>query len=161
MLEPEHRFGFAVAFLLLAKRAQGEAAIMPDQRRRAERNLMPGLLDPPAEINVIPGLVIFRIEPTDAFKRPAIPGHVAPWNVFGHDVRQQDVTRPAGSGGDAGLHPVSRRRRNIWAPHPGKIAAQKRAQEVIEPIRIGHAVGVGVGENFAFRDGSTVVPGVA
>ena len=130
-------------------------------RGRTEGDRVAGLLDAPAKIDVVAGLVIFGIEPADAFEGPAIPGHVTPGNVLGDCVREKHVARPARRGGDAGLHPVLRRRRNVGPPYPGVIAAQKRAHQIIEPIRVRHAVGVGVGKDFAFREGGAVVPGVA
>src|SRR5205085_2632983 len=127
VLEAEERFGFAVAFLLFPKRTQGEAAMMPDDRRGTEGNGVTRLLDSPAKIDVVAGLMIFGIEPADVFKGPAIPRHVTTRNVFRDRVREQDVARPAGRGSDAGLHPVSGRRRNVRSADPGVIAAQKRA----------------------------------
>ena len=160
MLEAEERLGLAVPFLLFAKCAQGEPPMMPDDGGRAEGDRVSGLLDAPAKIDVVTGLVIFGVEPTDVFEGPPIPGHVTTGNVFGHGVGEQDVARPAGRGGDAGLHPVLRRRRNVRATYPGVIAAEQRAQQIIEPIRIGHAVGIGVGKDFSFRDGGAVVASV-
>src|SRR6267378_1854469 len=130
---------------------------MPHQRCGTEGDLVSGLLDSPAKIDVVAGPVILWIESADAFKRPAVPRHITAWNVFGHGVRQKNVTRSARRGGDASLHPIPRRRRNIRTADPRIITAQKRAQEIIEPIRIGHAVRVSISENFASCDGSTVV----
>src|ERR1039457_4106220 len=133
---------------------------MPNERCRTEGDLVSRLLDPPAKIDVVAGLVVLWIESTDAFKRPAVPRHVTAGNVFGDGVRQEDMTRSARRGGDAGLHPIPRRRRNIRSTYSRIFAAQERAQEIIEPIRIGHAVRVGVRENFAFCDGRAVVSSV-
>ena len=120
MLEAQHRFGFAIAFLLFAKSAQGEAAIMPDDRGRAKRDDVACLLQAPAEIDVVAGLAIFGIEPADAFKGPAIKGHVTTGNVLGHRVGEQNVARSAGRRRDAGLDPVLRRRRNIRPADSGE-----------------------------------------
>src|SRR5204863_6922886 len=113
--------------LLFAKRAQSETAIMPNERCRTKSDLESCLLDPPAKIDVVPSLVILSIESTNVLKRPAIPGHIATRNVFGHGVRQKDMARSAGRGGYAGLHPIARWRRNIRATDPRIIPAQERA----------------------------------
>ena len=127
VLEAEERFGLAVTFLLFAKRAQGEPPMMPDNRGGTESDGVPGLLHAPAKIDVIAGLVIFGIEPADVFERPPIPGHVTTGNVFGDRVGEQDMARPARRRGDASLHPVLRRRRDIRAPYPSVISAEQRA----------------------------------
>src|SRR4030088_2065989 len=108
VLEAKERFRFAVAFLLFAKRAQSEAAVMPDNRRGTEGDLVAGLLDAPAKIDVVARLVIFGVEAADAFKNPAIPRHVAAGNVLGHGVGKKDVARPAGRRRHASLHPILR-----------------------------------------------------
>src|SRR6478752_1023819 len=112
---------------------------MPDDRRRAEGDGMAGLLNAPAEIHVVARLVVLGIEATDVFKSPAIPGHVTAGDMLGDGVGEEDVARAAGRGRDTGLDPVLRRRRNVWSPYPGVIAAQERADQIIEPIGIGHA----------------------
>src|SRR5438067_1758507 len=96
---------------------------MPDNRRRAESDDMPRLLHSPAEIDVVAGLMIFVIETADAFERPAIKGHVTPWNVLGHGVGKQDMAWPAWCGRHTGLDPISCRRRDIRATHSRKVSA--------------------------------------
>ena len=77
--------------------------------------------------------------------------HVAAGNVLRHDIGEQHVARPAGRGGDGSLHPVHRGRRNVRPADARVIAAEQRADHVVEPVGIGHAVGIGVGENVAGR----------
>src|SRR5205085_6994242 len=127
MLEAKKRFCLAVAFLLFAKRAQSETTVMPDDGRGTEGDLVSGLLDAPAKIDVVAGLVILGIEAADTFKDPAIPRHVAAGDVLGHGVGKEHMTRPAGSGRDTRLHPILRGRRNIRSPNARVIATQKRA----------------------------------
>ena len=157
MFEAQERFGLAVPFLLFAKSAESETAVMPDQGGWAKRDLMSGLLNPPAEIDVITSFVILRIESTDTFKGPAIPSHVTTRNVFGYRIRNQDVTRTARRCRNAGLHPIPRRWGNVWPPYPSIITAQQRADQIVKPVRIRHAVRIGVSENLALSDGSAVV----
>ena len=68
---------------------------------------------------------------------------------------------PPGRGGDTGLHPIFRRRRDVRTAHARVIAAHERADQIVEPVRIGHAVGVGVGEHFALGRGRAGVARVA
>ena len=123
--------------------------MMPDDRGRAECDDVAFLLQAPAEIDVVARLAIFDIEAADGVERPAIEGHVTARNVLRHGVGQEHVARAAGRRRDAGLDPIFRRRRNVRAADPGIIAAHERADQIIEPVGIRHAVGVGVGEHFA------------
>src|SRR5881392_756684 len=56
---------------------------------------------------------------------------------------------PARCGGDTRLDPRFRRRRNIGSANTCEVAARKGCHQIIKPIDIGHAVGIGVGKNFA------------
>src|SRR5207248_11188966 len=105
MLETQQRFGFAITFLLFAKRAQGKTTMVPDDGSRAECDHAASLLQPPAKIYVITRRVIFRIEPGDIFESPPPKRHVTTRDVFGDGVGQQDVTRPTGRRGDTRLVP--------------------------------------------------------
>ena len=58
------------------------------------------------------------------------------------------------------LNPVLCGRRNVRSADAGIIAADKRADEVIEPICIRHAVRVRVGKHFAFGSDRPSVAGV-
>src|SRR4051794_28207968 len=98
---------------------------MPHDRRRAERNGVARLLDAPAKIDVVARLMVFRIEPADVFKRPAIPGHVTAGDMLGYSVGEKHMARPPGCRRDTGLDPVLRRGRNVWSPYPGVIATQQ------------------------------------
>ncbi len=131
--------------------------MMPDDRGRTKRDDVAFLLQAPAEIDVVARLAIFDIEAADRVERPAIEGHVTTWNVLRDRVGEQHVARSAGRRRDAGLDPVFRRRRNVRPTDPGVVAAEERADEIIEPVGIGHAVGVGVGEHFALGRGRTGV----
>src|SRR5438132_228748 len=134
MLETQQRFGFAITFLLFAKRAQGKTTMVPDDGGRAECDYAAGLLQPPAKIYVITRRVIFRIEPADIVESPPPKRHVTTRNVFG---------------GDTSLDPCFCRRRNIRTAHAREVAACQRADQIIKPIDVGHTVSIGVSEYFA------------
>src|SRR4051812_33215148 len=127
MLEAQERLGLAITFLLFEKGAQREASMVPDDRGGTERDLAAGLLDPPAKINVIASLVIFRIESADVLKRPAIPRHVTTGNVLGDSVGKQHMARPARRRCHTSLNPMLRWRRDIRPTDACEIAAQQRA----------------------------------
>ena len=149
MLESQHRLGFAVALLLFAKGFERETAVVPDDGRRAERNHAAALLEAPAEIHIVAGLPVFVIESTDLIERPAVKCHVATGNVLGHDICEEHMARPAGSRRHARLNPIFRRRRNVRAANAGEVSAEQRADEVVEPIGIGHTVAVRVDNHIA------------
>ena len=119
------------------------------------------LLQAPAEIDVVARFAILDVEAADSVEGPTIEGHVTTRNVLGHGVGKENVTRSPGRGGDAGLDPVFRRRRNVGPADAGIIAAHQRPDEIVEPILIGHAVRIGVGEHFAFSRGRAGVARVA
>ena len=108
---------------------------MPDDRGRTEGDHVAGLLQAPAKIDVVAGLVIFEIEAADVFEGPAIEGHVTAGNVLGDGVGEQHVARSARRGGDAGLDPVLRRRRNVRSADARVVAAEERADQIVEPVR--------------------------
>ena len=149
VLETQKRFRFAVTFLLFQESAQGKAAIVPDQRRGAEPDDTAGLLQTPAEIHIVPGLVIFRVKAADAFKRPAIKSHVTAGNMFCDGIGEEHVTGTTRGRGHAGLDPILRGRRDVRAAHAGEVAGDERADQIVEPVAVGHAIGVGIGEDLA------------
>jgi hypothetical protein len=161
MFKAQQRFRFAIAILLFHKSSQCKSAVMPDNRSWAERNYPATLLNSPAEIHVVAGLPIFRIEPTYAFEGPTVKCHVTTGNVLGDRVRKQNMVRPARRPGNAGLNPILRWRRNVWSAHSGVIATDKRANHVVQPIDIRHAVGIGVGQHFALCSSRPGVAGMA
>ena len=101
--------------------------MMPDNGGGTESDDATGLLQAPAKIDIVAGLVIFGIEAADVFERPSVERHVTTGNVFGDRVGEQNMTRSARRCGDTGLDPILRRRRNIRPAHSGVIAAHQRA----------------------------------
>ena len=134
---------------------------MPDDRGRAKGDDVAFLLQTPAKIHVVAGFAILNVEAADGVESPTIKGHVTTRDVLRHRVGQKNMARAARRGGDAGLHPIFRRRRNIRTAHAGVIAAHERADQIIKPVRVGHAVGVGVGKHFALGRGRAGIARVA
>src|SRR2546430_17602203 len=113
MFKTQQRFRFAVAILLSQKGAKREPSIMPHDRSWTEGNDPSGLLNSPAEINVITGLAIFGIEAGHTFKRPAVKGHVTTGNVLGHRIGKLNVIWPARRRIEPRLYPILCRRRKV------------------------------------------------
>src|SRR5574338_1281637 len=126
---------------------------MPDDRGWAERDNSASLLNAPAEIDVVAGLAIFGIEPAYTFEGPTVKSHITTGNMLGDGVREQHMIRPARRGSDARLDPVLCGRRDVRSANTGIIATEERANQVIQPIGIGHAVRIGIGEDIAFGSG--------
>ncbi len=149
VLEAQHRLGLAVALLLFAKRFEREAAVVPDDGGGAEGDDAAALLEAPAEVHIVAGLAVFVVEAADLVERPTVESHVAAGNVLGDDIGEEHMARTAGGRGHTGLHPIFRRRRDVRAADAREVAAEKRADQVIEPVGIGHAVAVCVNDDLA------------
>src|SRR6266480_2919405 len=160
MFEAQQRFRFTVAILLFQESAKSKTPIVPDDRGWTECNDPASLLDSPAKIDVVPGLVIFGIETACAFKRPPVKSHVTAGNVLGDRVSKQNMTWTAGCRSNARLNPILCRRCDVWSADSGIIATDKCADQIIQPIHICHAVRIGIGEHFTFGGSGAGVAGV-
>ena len=149
VLEAQERLRFAVSFLLLAEGLQREPAVVPDDGGGTEGDDLTLLLEAPAEVDIIPGFAVLGVEAADLVKGPLVEGHVASGNVLGHHVREQDMAGTSGGRGDAGLMPVLCWRRDVRSADARVVAREERPDQVIEPVRVGHAVAVGVGNDLA------------
>jgi hypothetical protein len=65
MLESEQSFRLAVPSLLSQKARGPLTAMMPDEGSRCEGNPFTGLLEPPADIDIITGLSVERVKAID------------------------------------------------------------------------------------------------
>ena len=119
------------------------------------------MLESPAKIDVVAGFAIFGIEAADIFESPAPERHVTAGNMLGHGIGKEDVAGAARGGRDTGLDPLLGGRSDVGASRPGKVVADQCADQVIKPVDVGHAVGIGVGKYFAFGRGRAGVTGMA
>src|SRR4030095_8682825 len=152
------RLRFAVTVLLFQESAQRKPSVMPDDRGGTKRYSPSSLLNSPAEIHVVAGLAIFGIEPGYTFEGPTVKCHVTTGNMLGDCIRKQNMVWSAWRRSNARLNPILCRRRDVRPTHSGVITADKRANQVVQPFGIRHAVGIGVGQHFAL---SSSRPGVA
>src|SRR4029453_9759211 len=107
----------AVADLLSPISPDRIAVVVPDERRGAEGQMPAALLQPPADVHVVAGLGVGRIEAAHLFERPTAKGHVASRDVFGARVIEEHVRRPAGAARDALRDPAVVLRRDVRPAH--------------------------------------------
>ena len=120
---------------------------MPNQRTRTETNPMPCLHQTPTYVHIIPRRTELWIKPANLRQnRPPIP-HVATRNMLRLGVTEQNMGRRSGRRGHRRPHWTLRRRMKIRSTHRRIRMIQKTRYEKIEPIRIGHAVGVSISHN--------------
>src|SRR5215203_4335854 len=136
MLKTQQRFRFAITVLLFQKSAQRKAAMMPDDRGRTERDYPSSLLNSPAEIDVVASLAILGIEPTYSFEGPTVKRHVTTRNMLGDCIRKQHMIWSSRRRRNARLNPILRRGRDVRSAYSGIIAADKRANQVVQPIDV-------------------------
>jgi hypothetical protein len=96
MFPHEQRLRLAVAALLFQIIADRRAAVVPDKRRRAEADLVSGLLQSPADVHVIARSAVDGIESIDGYERAFEERHIATGNVFCLAVGQHHMRRAAG-----------------------------------------------------------------
>src|SRR4029077_13879740 len=160
MFKAQQGLRFAVTVLLFQKSAQRKPPIVPDDRGRTERDYPSSLLNSPAEIHVVASLAIFGIEPTYTFESPTVKSHVTTGNMLGDYIRKQNMVWSTRRPTNARLNPILCRRRDVWPAYSGVIAANKRANQVVQPIGFRHTVGIGVGQHFALGSSRPGVAGV-
>jgi hypothetical protein len=105
------------------------------------------LLEPPADVDVVAGGAVLRIEAADGPESAAAESHVAARNVLGHLVAEQDVGGPAGRVRDALGDRSILGRHDVRTADAHVVAAREGASQVLEPLRIRVGVVVGVGDD--------------
>ena len=160
----QHRFGFAIAFLLLPIGEHRISAVMPHQGRRTEPQTPALFLQTPADIHVIASHVELRVETADSFKRHFAEGHVATRDMFRFPIREQHVDGAAGRMGDAiGDHAIARRR-NVRAAHASVFlgaGSEEEGDQIVQPMGVRIGVVVDVGDDLTGGGFQPEVAGVA
>src|SRR5262245_32272903 len=93
MFEAEEGLGLSVARLLAQVSARILPPMMPDERPGSEGDPITGLLQTPANIDIIAGLAKQGIEAVDCQEGVAAEGHVAAGNMLGDLIALQDMDR--------------------------------------------------------------------
>ena len=114
MLSLEQRLGLAVAPLLAEIGADRTAAMMQDHRARTEGDVLAGVKQPPADVDIVARGTELRIEAADLLQRWPVDRHVAAGHVLGDPIGHEHVRGPAWGIGDASRH-CSR----AWGQHVG------------------------------------------
>src|SRR6185312_9813357 len=78
------------------------AAEMPDNGRRAEADRVAGILEAPADVDIVAGGAVERVETAETEQDVAAKGHVAAGDMLGDVVAHQHMRRAAGRHGDGG-----------------------------------------------------------
>ena len=146
VLGVEQGLGLAIAGLLPEVRTRVLAAVVPDERPRREGDQEPLVLEPPADVHIVAGLAKLGIEPVDRLEGLTAEGHVAAGDVLGDLVAHQDVRRLPRRGRDAGGQPAVLGRQ-VRPPHRRRPAPHELMDQMDQPVRVGHAVGIGVGDH--------------
>ena len=92
----EQRFRVAIADLLTPVCSDGWPAMMPDQRRWAETQLIAVLQQTPANINIVRRFPEDGIEAADCQQRRFAERHVATGDVFSVLVIEHDLSGTSG-----------------------------------------------------------------
>ena len=149
MLSLEQRLGLAVAALLLQVGGDGAATMVPDHSRRGVGDALTFSHQAPTHVHVVAGLDVERVEPAQLHQALAPEGHVAARHVLGLVVVDEDVGRRAWAGLHAGSHRPVVRRQQVGAAHARGLRVEQLGDQEVEPVRIGKAVIVGVGDDLA------------
>src|SRR5262249_18012263 len=141
----------AVADLLSPIRSDRIAMVMPDERRGAESQMPAALLQSPADVHVVAGLGVSRIEAAHLFERPPAKGHIASRNVLGDRIVEGPVPRASGPRREPWPDPTAAFRRDVGPAPPNRVGRQERLNEICQPVRVDARIGVGVSDDLARR----------
>ena len=111
----------AVAALLAQVRAQPGAAVVPHERGRVEADLPLAVEHLPAQVDVVAGRRVDRVEAADLVEHAPPERHVAAGDVLGPVV------------GDQHVHRAARRRGDLLGAEPGRRAAAGSARRRRRP----------------------------
>jgi len=145
----EEGFGVAVAILLFEVAGEGGAAAVPDEGGGGEGELPVGIEEAPAEIDIVAGGAELFAEAADALEGGAADGEVAAGEVFGAGVVEEDVGGGAGGGGHHGFLEAAGFGGDVWAPGSPDGGVGEGAGQPEEPVAVGFAIVVGVGDEVA------------
>src|SRR5919106_3009050 len=91
MLAEKHCLCLTIAHLLFEVGFDGLAAMMPHDGGRTEANSVAAILQPPADIHIVPGGGIRRIKPPHLGERRLAECHVTTWDVLCGPIVEQNM----------------------------------------------------------------------
>ena len=127
---------------------------MQDDRAGAEAECPAGLLQAPADVDVVAGDPELLVEAADRLQGRLAEGHVAAGDVLGLAVGEQDVDRPAGRGRHALGDLAVVGGRDVGAADAGVAVRPQRRGQVVQPVGVGIGVVVEEGDDLARRRAS-------
>ena len=116
-----------------------------------------GLLQPPAEVDVVAGDPEALVEAADLLEHVLAEGHVAAGDVLGLAVGDEHVDRAAGRGGDAFGDEAVVLGRDVGPADAGVAVGAQQGGDVVEPVGVGIGVVVEEGDDLAPRAASIPV----
>ncbi len=143
----EEGLGFAVAALLFEVFCGGGAAVVPDEGGAGEAEGVAVVAEAPAEVDVVAGGLEDGVEAADFVEGGFFDREVAAGEVLGGGVIDHDVGGGAGGGGGEGEAAGVGDGGEVWAADGGVVGLRIGAGEPGEPLGVGLAVVVGVGED--------------
>src|SRR5215471_15092165 len=96
VLETQERLGLAIAGLLTQIGPRVLTSMMPDECARSESDPISCLLQPPAQIDVVTGLAVSRVETVELQQDFPSKRHITTGNVFRDLIAFQHVGGLAG-----------------------------------------------------------------
>ena len=121
---------------------------MPDEGPGIKAELHSGVLQPPAEVDVIAGGVEAGVEAAEFLERTFAHHQIAARQMFGGGVVEHHMTGSARCGADHGLPPVRGALRQVGSADCSVIRVGfKEVVDALQPVAIGLAVIVGIGED--------------
>ena len=157
MMRHQPSLALAVTDLLAPVRLDRRAVVVPDERRGRESDLPASRLQPPADVDIVVGAQVDRIEATDGQERLAAKRHVAARHVLGDAIVQQDVRRPPRGTRDALRHRRIVGRHDVRPPGADHIGDEKWLHEICEPVGVDASIRVRIRDDFAAGLGQTDV----
>src|SRR6266511_1571129 len=93
MFPEEHRLRLPVPHLLFEIRLDGLAPVMPHDGGWAKADGIPEILQAPADIDIVAGGGVCRVEPANLDERLRAEGHVAAWDMLSGFIVEQNLGR--------------------------------------------------------------------
>lgn len=145
----EEGFGTAIAHLLFEVFPGGGAAMVPDEGGSGEAEREAGVVESPAEVDVVACGLEDGIEAADLREGGLFDRKVAAGEVLGGGVIEHDVGGRAGGGGGEGEAEGVWRGREIGSADGSVPGFGISVGEPSEPLFVGAAIIVGESEDFA------------
>ena len=146
MLELQQALSFAVAGLLLEVGSGSLSPMVPHNGAGCKGNPMPGLLQSPANVDIVSRFAKLRIKALDLLEGIAAKSHVTAGNVLRLLIAFQHMGRLAWTGCNTGGK-AAVVGREVRSADCCSIGALQLVNKECEPIGIGEAVGIRVGDD--------------